>query len=135
MKKSPEITELVLRWIKKADNDLINAEHTLRLEKDCPLDTVCYHAQQCAEKYIKALLTFEQVKFPKIHDLSELLSLLPYEKELEDELKGYEELMVYAVGVKYPGYLEDISREDAKRAVLLAERVKDTVRKRLAEVL
>jgi len=39
---------------RKAENDFKTAAHTLKLGKNCPSDTVCSHAQQCAEKYVKA---------------------------------------------------------------------------------
>ena len=55
MSAPPELIALVRQWLQKASHDLINAEHTLKLPDDeCPLDTVCFHAQQCAEKYLKA---------------------------------------------------------------------------------
>ena len=37
-------------WVAKAENDLTNAAHTLKLGASCPTDTVCFHAQQCVEK-------------------------------------------------------------------------------------
>ena len=37
--------------------------YTLRMGKDCPTDTVCFHAQQCAEKYLKALLVLRELEF------------------------------------------------------------------------
>ena len=52
------VIALVREWIAKAENDLTTAVHTLRLGSECPTDTVCFHAQQCVEKYIKALLVF-----------------------------------------------------------------------------
>ena len=66
---------IVLEWVVKAENDLLNAAHTLKLGRRCPTDTVCFHAQQCAEKYVKALLVFRGVDFPRTHDL-EVLALL-----------------------------------------------------------
>ncbi len=57
-------------WIVKAENDLKTAAHTLKLGRDCPTDTVCFHAQQCVEKYFKACLVLEGVDFPKTHDLA-----------------------------------------------------------------
>jgi HEPN domain-containing protein len=56
-------------WLAKAENDLTNAAHTLKLGASCPTDTVCFHAQQCVEKYLKALLVVEGIDFPKTHDL------------------------------------------------------------------
>lgn len=66
-------------WLLKADNDLTNASHTLKLGASCPTDTVCFHAQQCVEKYLKAVLVLEGIDFPKTHDLETLLSLVPTE--------------------------------------------------------
>ncbi len=79
MSEQPEDAKAVHEWVQKAENDLLNADHTLLLGDNCPYDTVCFHAQQCAEKYLKALLAFRGIPFPKIHDLVELLLLLPPE--------------------------------------------------------
>ena len=49
----------VKAWFKKAENDLINAENTIKMESP-PTDTICFHAQQCAEKYLKGFLTFHE---------------------------------------------------------------------------
>ncbi len=63
------------RWVEKAENDLRNAEHTLTLKPDCPFDRVAFHAQQCTEKYLKALLVRHGIHFPLTHDLRLLLQL------------------------------------------------------------
>ncbi len=68
---------MIREWLAKADNDLKAAAHTLTLGKDCPTDTVGFHAQQCAEKHIKALLILRATAFPKTHDIQVLRSLLP----------------------------------------------------------
>src|SRR5277367_5553966 len=72
----PVIT-VIREWLVKADNDLLTTAHTLRLGADCPTDTVCFHAQQCVEKYIKALLVFRGTPFPKTHHIQALRALLP----------------------------------------------------------
>jgi len=55
MNERPEIYAEIRRWVEKAENDLRNGEYVLTLEEECPTDTVCFHAHQCAEKYLKAL--------------------------------------------------------------------------------
>jgi len=45
--------DLVKLWIRKAENDLVAAEHLLTVRPHTPYDTICFHAQQCAEKYLK----------------------------------------------------------------------------------
>lgn len=63
-----ETLRVIHQWVQKADNDLKNATHTLKLGETCPTDTVCFHAQQCAEKYLKALLVFEGKDISKTHN-------------------------------------------------------------------
>ena len=55
-KPSPETIVLVKEWIFYAEEDFRNAEHTLTMTENCPFSTVCFHAQQVVEKYIKAFL-------------------------------------------------------------------------------
>ena len=77
MSARPEVLEAARQWVTKAEEDLTNAVHTLSLQEDCPFATVCFHAQQTAEKHLKALLTLHSVPFPKTHDLTELLRRVP----------------------------------------------------------
>jgi hypothetical protein len=51
-----KVATVVSEWVAKAENDLKTA-YILRLAKGGPTDTVCFHAQQVVEKYLKALLT------------------------------------------------------------------------------
>ena len=72
-----EVIAVIRQWVQKAENDLKNAAHTLKLGKACPTDTVCFHAQQCVEKYVKALLVLHGIEFSRIHHISALLALVP----------------------------------------------------------
>jgi HEPN domain-containing protein len=54
MLETDEIILIVRQWVQKAENDLTNATFTLKLGAACPTDTVCFHAQQCVEKYLSA---------------------------------------------------------------------------------
>ncbi|MCW5982021.1 MAG: HEPN domain-containing protein [Bryobacteraceae bacterium] len=67
---------VVREWIEKAESDLKNTALVLRAGQGCPTDTVCFHAQQCAEKYLKGYLAFRNVDFPKTHEIEKLISLL-----------------------------------------------------------
>jgi HEPN domain-containing protein len=77
MTAQADIAKHVRGWVEKAEHDRTNAVHTLTLETRCPFDTACYHAQQCAEKYLKAQLVLLGRDFPKTHDLGVLVALLP----------------------------------------------------------
>jgi HEPN domain-containing protein len=63
MTEPREMSRQVRQWIEKAEHDLRNAEHTLTLrDEDCPFDTVCFHAQQCVEKYLKGWLSSSRLR-------------------------------------------------------------------------
>ena len=131
MPEADRIIQVVHEWITKAGNDLKNATHTLTLGMECPTDTVCFHAQQCIEKSIKAYLTSRSIDFPKTHDLGLLISLMP--KNVQPTLTVPEQLKltVYATAVRYPGDSEPISLTEARRAVALARRVRKEIGKHL----
>ena len=69
-----EVEAMIGPWIAKAEGDLMSASCIIKLKKNCPTDTVCFHAQQCIEKYIKALLILRGTNFPKTHDIAHLNS-------------------------------------------------------------
>ena len=58
--------DLLKAWIKKAENDLIAAKILFKTKPEPPLDIICFHAQQCAEKYIKAYLVYHNIEFEKL---------------------------------------------------------------------
>lgn len=62
-------------WISKAEQDFEYARIGMRQRKNVLYDGVCFHAQQCAEKYIKAFLVRHKIGFRKTHDLIELQRL------------------------------------------------------------
>ena len=75
---APDTTIMVVsEWVAKAENDLTNAVHSLTLGERCPTDTVCFHAQQCVEKYLKALLVLRSIPFSKTHNIRVLMVLVP----------------------------------------------------------
>ena len=131
MSAPPETLHLLRQWVEKAENDLINAEHTLKLKKNCPFDTVCFHAQQCAEKYLKALLVYRSIEFLKNHNLRLLMQLIPAEVALGLDRKSVIGLTRYAIDARYPGDWEPLTREEAKQAVAIARKVREAVRARL----
>lgn len=130
MKKSK--ADLVRGWLEKARRDLKVALNELRGSEPFT-DIICFHAQQAAEKYLKAYLTWHEIEFPKTHALEDLV-LLAGQKDpaflaLKDEVAL---LTPYAVETRYPEFEEPLL-EDAKEAVQVAEKVRDFVLRRLPE--
>lgn len=72
----PEALEVAQRWLQEADTDLPTVE-ILMASINPPFDSVCFHAQQAAEKLLKALLIAHKIPLPKTHDLALLAKRLP----------------------------------------------------------
>lgn len=71
----PEVTEVLRIWVRKAEHDLEAADRIFSDVEGCPFDTVCFHCQQAAEKYLKCLLTCLGIHAPRTHDLRALAVL------------------------------------------------------------
>jgi len=125
------IRKIVGEWTRKAGED-IRAAETL-LSQDPPLlYPSCFHAQQAAEKYLKAYLTQRQMEFPKTHSIRELLGLVrTLDEELADSLLPAAALTPYGIDIRYPGDTPEPSHEQAEEALALAGKVRDAVMTRL----
>ena len=131
MSADERVLDVVRGWVDKAENDLANASLVLRSGRNGPMDTVAFHAQQCAEKYLKALLSFRGIDFPKIHDVELLLVLAEMTDEAVLSVDEQRLLTAYATVTRCPGDYEPVTVTEARRAVTLARRVRASVRREL----
>lgn len=99
---------LTQEWVEKAEGDFATAGRELQVLKAPNYDAVCFHAQQCAEKYLKARLQEEEFRFSKTHDLTVLLDLLlPAEPTWDTMRPKLQAITTFAVEVRYPGTSAD----------------------------
>jgi len=128
--KQPEplLRRAALRWFDLAEDDLRLAHYALTMASSCPYRLVAYHAQQCAEKYLKGNLVLSGVDFPFTHNVARLLELSPQGQAWAEALWDAEELSAYAIAARYPSEFDLITREEAGRAIQLAEAVRRAVR-------
>jgi len=124
--------ESAKKWILKAENDLKIAKDKITMENPAT-DAICFHAQQCAEKYLKAYLIFNNKEVRKTHDIAERISLC---SEVDPEFSKINQIDIvsltdYAVEVRYAEDFYFPSVEEAKHAIELAEKVKNFVLKSL----
>lgn len=128
MNEPHDLLAEVRRWVEKADNDLLNATCVITLADKCPTDTVCFHCQQCAEKYLKALLLARAASFPRTHDLVVLLNLAASSGGIMLRVEQVQPLNQYAIEARYPGNWEPIDLQEANEALNMAEGIRDAVR-------
>ncbi len=103
-------------WINKAEGDFAMMEREGRARKRPNYDGICFHAQQCAEKYLKARLNESAIEFGKTHDLPALLDLIiPREPLWEVFRRDLAYLSDFAVAFRYPG--ESATPDQAKDAI------------------
>ena len=128
MTGQPDYVEVVRQWVEKAEHDLLNIENNLAAS-EIPWDTVCFHAQQCAEKYLKAILAWKQVEVPKTHDLRLLLQRISAHLSLELNVARILLLNRYTIEARYPGDWEPITRPEGEEAVAVAREVREAVKR------
>ncbi len=110
------------RWLRYAEEDLITAETYLN-DPRVPPRQACWHAQQAAEKALKAVLIFLQIDFQRTHDLNVLRDLLPESSPLKTALPNLGDLNRWAVGARYPDEVQEPTQANASEAVEKARAV------------
>ena len=113
-------------WMNYANTDLRAAYALLESGEFFPRQ-ICFLAQQCGEKAIKAILIYEEVNFPKHHDLDRLRDLVPEGWKVKEQFPDLAELTIWAVESRYPGDTPDVVEQEARETLRLAEAVFDAV--------
>ena len=109
-------------WAEKAEEDFLLAQTALRRKKPI-IAGACFHAQQCAEKYMKALLVSKTAAFPMTHDLLLLNNLCSNAGIfIEVDPKLLNTLSDYAVRTRYPG--EGPTLADSREAIEIAKLIR-----------
>jgi HEPN domain-containing protein len=120
---------LTQEWIDKAEGDYRVA--SAQWQSAEPVwDAICLHAEQCAEKYLKAWLVEHDLGFPKTHDLEVLARLcIPSLGEVAGLMDGLAFLTSSAVEVRYPGMFA--RRDDAQKCLDASQDVRNLVQAKL----
>ena len=116
------------QWLAKADNDLLNIQNNLA-SRDIPWDTMCFHAQQAAERTLKALIVHDGGTPNRTHDLVALLAACsashPELRQLENDCRT---LSLLATRVRYPDDFlllnETIARDALTKSQTICNRVR-----------
>ena len=114
-------------WLAKAEHDLLNIENNMKAP-EIPWDTVCFHAQQAAEKLLKAFLVFHGQSPILTHDLVALLAAcVPINPSLATRQQDCQRLNYYAVAARYPSDLYEPTEADARQMIEAAHRIRADV--------
>ena len=120
------IAELVAKWLRRAQDDLALA--LLVDDERIAPEILVFHAQQAAEKAVKALLVHSQVEFPHTHSLDTLFNLCQASGiQVSPEIADTHTLTRYAVASRYPSEVESVTRGEAWQAAEQARGVLEWV--------
>ncbi|MGH2353198.1 MAG: HEPN domain-containing protein [Chloroflexota bacterium] len=120
-----------LTWIRYARADLALAG--VPLPENGMWETLCYHAQQAAEKAIKAVLLHYHTEFPSIHNIERLVALLPPDLERTGTLSAAGQLTCYAAVMRYRVSEPLVTEAEYRNAVRLADSVEAWAERVIAE--
>jgi HEPN domain-containing protein len=113
-------------WLLKADRDFGLATHASIYTPEYP-DLICYHCQQAAEKYLKAVVIHHRLPLRKTHDLEDLLDTIA-EVEVVISIDFYEnarKINEYGVQIRYPDPSGDPTEKDVDEALVAANFFRD----------
>ena len=111
------VAEVARSWLRRARSDLVAARNALAARDELDPWVASFHAQQAAEKFLKAYL------------------VAPVDGALAAALSAGVQLTDYGVDVRYPGDIPRLDADDAKCAVDCAAEVRDAVTSRLEPTL
>jgi HEPN domain-containing protein len=122
------LQQLVQNWLRKAENDLKIGQGEMKTSEPTT-DMICYHMQQCVEKYLKAYLVLHQKPFRRTHDIAELIEQC---KEIDPTFDSLYEsqadsLTIYGVEIRYPDDFYMPAREEAETSIQIALVVREFV--------
>ena len=117
---------LTEEWVQKAEGDYTVAQQSAQGQNPVN-DVICFLAQQCVEKYLKAWLQEANIPFPRTHDLKELLNLIiPTLPAWDAWRDDFSKLSEHAVDPRYPGKFATV--DEATHAMQICDEVRRAVR-------
>lgn len=110
------ITKYVTDWLSRADEDILIAE--LAIKNDGPPNLICFHAQQAAEKCLKAFLSYREFTVRKVHDLPTLIvDCAKFDAEFLEFKENAIYLTQFYIETRYPGDMPIFNINEARKAL------------------
>lgn len=115
-----------ITWLKRAKSNLVRGKDSSYLDlRDISIEDLCFDLQQCVEKSLKAILVKKGIRFPKTHNIAELLVIIRKSASMNipEKIKESASLTDYAVNTRYPTDYSPVTKEEYEEALEIAENV------------
>jgi HEPN domain-containing protein len=110
-------------WLNRARSNLAQAAMGAT-NPNVYLEDLCFSAQQATEKALKAVLILQEIPFPRVHDLGQLIGLVEQTcKSMPEFVREAARLTRYAVAARYPSFQEPVTLNQYRRALRLSTSV------------
>lgn len=127
-----EAKDIAQEWFHIAETDLSSAQFLQTMQPQ-PIEIICYHCQQSAEKYLKGFLALKGEEIKKTHDLVKLNKMCQkYDKDFKTIEEDCLLLTDYGVNIRYP-FPIDIDESDMETALKRGQKIKDYVLAKAAQ--
>ena len=121
-----DISKYTNDWFLRGEDDLGTIQILLK-EHGVP-NTMCFHAQQAAEKYLKGFLAYQKKNVRKIHTIGDLLKACAAVDNSFEQLRGDANFLdQFYIETRYADDYIEFSREDAEKAFEAAKHIKEFV--------
>jgi HEPN domain-containing protein len=125
-----EQDEYLRNWLFRAKEDIAVIDNLYKTDPDLYASTICFHAQQAVEKFLKAFLVYHNIDFPRTHDVDFLLLECKKIDSIDFDV-DFGSLSDFGVNIRYPDdfYIPDKEETDQYRDV--AHAIKKIVEKKI----
>ena len=121
------INPLTLEEVRAAEEDWATVQILQQASRRDVYHSICFHAQQCVEKYLKAWLQEANLRVPRTHNLNELLALIvPTRSEWQAWHTDFNTFKPYAVDVRYGKHFANAA--EVENAVRVCTEVRREIR-------
>lgn len=120
-----DVSKIIKEWIEKADHDLGSAK-LIYLHIPDYFDTIAFHCQQAAEKYLKSMLEHFGVEFQRTHNLVYLLDLLAQKISVSEEI--YDKAILlngFAVQIRYPDNTIYLTKDELETSINISQEFRE----------
>lgn len=123
-----EKLEYIKNWLFRANEDIAVIESLAGINFEFYTSTICFHAQQASEKFLKAFLIYQDIDFPKTHDLDFLLMECQKIDKSYFEI-DFKSLTDFGVSIRYPDDFYVPGVNETKEYITIAKEVKNLIEK------
>lgn len=125
-----EENEYLKNWIFRAKEDIAVIDNLYETDPNIYASTICFHAQQAVEKFLKAFLVYHNIDFPRTHDVDFLL--LECKKiDSTDFDVDLGSLSDFGVNIRYPDDFYIPDKEETVQYRYVAHRIQEIVEKKI----